>query len=342
MNLKVFGFFLLLLLTHKLAAQTTSSYKEVDALVTNFPINVKSLPDLRVFQNEIKRQLKTEDELARAAFVWITENIAYDCEGYRQHTGLYELEKVVLYKRGICAGYAALYKDFCDQFGLECNIVNGYVVSRYTKLPDDKDSIKLNHAWNVVKVNGTWQLVDPTWGSGYAPITCDSFTRERAEYYFYAKPEEFIKSHFPGDGRWQLLETKYNAQQFLDSVRKYREEMKKYEEFALEADFVDSTIKKQVGQTVRFIFNTTDSATSVDIWSAGEDGFYYQGTPVAMKDGYYFDFKIEKAGKYRVTASIYNYHGEPEVTAIQSNDYILDIRKATPSRKPFTKPAPKK
>ena len=57
---------------------------------------------------------------------------------------------VLINKNGVCASYAGAYKLLAEEAGLECIVVTGYLEGN------------LPHAWNKVKVDGQWQIVDPT------------------------------------------------------------------------------------------------------------------------------------------------------------------------------------
>lgn len=79
----------------------------------------------------------------------------------------------------------------------------GYVVGNTTQI---------NHAWNVVKINNKWYLIDPTWGAGN--INNGQFNRQFNPYYFATPPKQFIFDHFPVENEWQLLAKHYTKQQF--------------------------------------------------------------------------------------------------------------------------------
>ncbi|CAF3420593.1 unnamed protein product [Rotaria sp. Silwood1] len=58
---------------------------------------------------------------------WITCNIEYDTVSY--FSGKYDdqtAERVFRAKKGVCAGYANLYKYLCDQLDIPCEIISGY------------------------------------------------------------------------------------------------------------------------------------------------------------------------------------------------------------------------
>ena len=62
--------------------------------------------------------------------------------------GLYQALKE---GRAICGGYASMFNAICRYAGIECYEESGYASSG------------VPHAWNKVKIGGTWYYVDPTW-----------------------------------------------------------------------------------------------------------------------------------------------------------------------------------
>lgn len=56
---------------------------------------------------------------------------------------------VLLHKEGVCQSYAIAFYMMATAAGLECRFVHGYAGG--------------NHAWNQVKVDGTWYYIDCTW-----------------------------------------------------------------------------------------------------------------------------------------------------------------------------------
>lgn len=84
-------------------------------------------------------------------------------------------------------------------------------------------------AWNAVNIDGKWQLVDTYWMSKNNKMIGREFTERQMikefekrkhrlpsasqltanknidDDYFFAKPRQFVKTHFPFDSQWQLL-----------------------------------------------------------------------------------------------------------------------------------------
>lgn len=57
---------------------------------------------------------------------------------------------VLINKTGVCSSYAGAFKLLAEEAGLECIVVTGYLEG------------DLPHAWNKVKIDGTWNIVDAT------------------------------------------------------------------------------------------------------------------------------------------------------------------------------------
>ena len=57
-------------------------------------------------------------------------------------------------KRGICGGLAWAFKRLMDEAKVECQCVSGFL----------KEDTKVGHVWCLVKLDGQYYHVDPTWG----------------------------------------------------------------------------------------------------------------------------------------------------------------------------------
>lgn len=56
--------------------------------------------------------------------------------------------------RGICSGLAWAFKILMDEAKVECTCISGFL----------KEDLKTGHMWNLVKLDGQYYHVDPTWG----------------------------------------------------------------------------------------------------------------------------------------------------------------------------------
>lgn len=71
-------------------------------------------------------------------------------------------------KSGVCRDFAALFKELCDRSKIPCVVAQGRVKVSLLNGIADFFSLRLkkpNHAWNIVKYNNRWHLMDPTWGT---------------------------------------------------------------------------------------------------------------------------------------------------------------------------------
>lgn len=172
----------------------------------------------------IKNDFATDMQRVRAAFVWLTHNITYGKtmdelfrpkptiiyyseSGREQALKKVQNEKVNYTfenKRGVCFDYSMLLKKLCDRFGLESEIVWGISKAEIRDVSGEK--LYKNHAWNVVKIDNEWRLMDPTWATGYWDASNKVYIRAFNEHYFNTNPKKFIKDHFPAEMKWQLLE----------------------------------------------------------------------------------------------------------------------------------------
>ncbi len=91
----------------------------------------------------------TDLEKIISAHDYLTEMCVYHLEDDYSYTAY----SVFVRNEGVCQGYAYAFKYLMDAVGIEC-----YVVS----------SNEINHAWNVVKLDGEYYMVDVTEDDGKA------------------------------------------------------------------------------------------------------------------------------------------------------------------------------
>jgi hypothetical protein len=154
--------------------------------------------------------LVSERDKALALYDWIGKNIRYDIAAYLAKDLPDPSPAVVLAsKLTVCEGYARLFLAMAHSVGLEAVMVPGH--SRGFS-PDENRS-EPDHAWNAVKLDGQWVLLDPTWGAGHIDES-KTFVAEPKRDWFDTPPEEFVATHLPVDPKWQLLHTPLEASTF--------------------------------------------------------------------------------------------------------------------------------
>ena len=111
-------------------------------------------------------------------------------------------------RQTICSGYANLYQALAKAMGLDAVIIAGTATGASYVVGDSE----INHAWNAVKIDNQWYLLDATWGAG--TVEENQFQQRFKSYYFATPPEQLIFSHFPANPVWQLLEQPYTREKF--------------------------------------------------------------------------------------------------------------------------------
>ncbi|MFZ6750867.1 transglutaminase domain-containing protein [Undibacterium sp. Ren11W] len=161
------------------------------------------------------QDLHSDTEKVRAIYRWISDRIAYDVEAFLSGNVQAMSSAEVLQKRvSVCSGFAALFEDLATHAGLEVNSIAGYAKSYGTQQGTHFD--QPNHAWNAIKVDGEWRMVDATWGAGY--VKEGKYSKVLSESFFLAAPEQFVFSHLPAEERWQLQRTPHLSQQEFEAL----------------------------------------------------------------------------------------------------------------------------
>ena len=107
-------------------------------------------------------------EKAVALHDYLAVNCEYDKERLEAGTipdVSYSAYGVLVNRIAVCEGYALAYKYLLNQIGINCYMVT---------------SKEMNHAWNLIELNGTYYQVDVTWDDP----TWDLIGRARHEYMF--------------------------------------------------------------------------------------------------------------------------------------------------------------
>lgn len=183
-----------------------SPFDSLDAYARNAPAKVAG--NIKTLAAYLQQPTHNELEKARVAYAWIATHILYDARGYS--TGSYASEESsassILKKRvAVCSGYSELFSELLTSMGLEVQTVVGY--SKGYSYYRGKRLTDTDHAWNVVKIDGRWRLMDATWGSGYVQTEGKKLVAKQKfdPYWFDTDPKQFIFTHLPEDAQWQLL-----------------------------------------------------------------------------------------------------------------------------------------
>ena len=208
-------FFLLLFLSFTVQSQ---NYTEVDNKVKRYP----KFNSAQKLAAKIDKDFTSDADKIRATFIWLTENIRYDLKEFHNPTKksvrfsykneaekqakLQQIKDDIVNetfrkRKSVCEGYAQSFKKVCDLLQIETVIIKGYARNSSNEIGViPKGS---NHAWNAVKINNKWKLIDATWAAGYA--INNKWEKNFTEYYFYPNPAELLRTHLPESTPWQLV-----------------------------------------------------------------------------------------------------------------------------------------
>lgn len=133
--------------------------------------------DKTAFNKAVKKALdqtswaSTDLEKILALHNYLTLHCEYDYESYQKLLAGETYDKVCHSAYGalvngtpVCSGYALAYKYLLNQLGIECYYVT---------------SDSMNHAWNMIKLDGKYYHIDVTWDD---PVT-DKFGYSRYDYF---------------------------------------------------------------------------------------------------------------------------------------------------------------
>ncbi len=104
---------------------------------------------------------KYGSDYEKALFVhdYLVKNTVYDTEGLEEaESPNHSAESEMIYTpygclingKAVCSGYSKAYKMILDRLGIECIILDGMAGG-------------ITHAWNCIKMDGEYYLVDVTW-----------------------------------------------------------------------------------------------------------------------------------------------------------------------------------
>lgn len=197
------------------AQNKNSEYSSVDEKIKKLKVDDNN--DLESLSKTITKDFSTEKEKVRAIYFWVANNIAYDIPKYISRSRAAKVilikkdqsqstEKILKKRKAVCEGYSNLVKELCSKTGIDCEIVDGIACVQ-------KRNYEF-HAWNAVKVDSEWKLLDATWSAGGIDMNKNSFHKNFDDQWFFQAPNEFIKTHYSFDPMWQLLTNPVTRSEF--------------------------------------------------------------------------------------------------------------------------------
>lgn len=126
-----------------------------------------------------------EDEYNTVKYLyeWLINNTEYD----KTVENNQNICSVFLQGKSVCQGYAKAMQYMLQQAGIQCLLVTGLTNGE-------------RHGWNLVRVNGNYYYLDPTWGdASYTSIGTDSASQAYVPSinydYFLVTTDEITRTH---------------------------------------------------------------------------------------------------------------------------------------------------
>ena len=182
---------------------------------------------------------------------YIVMNCTYDIASQNNNTipdTSYTSYGALVLGVAVCQGYSGAFKLFMDLLDIECDIITGQAGGE-------------SHAWNRVKIDGDYYLVDVTWNASIFKANPNN----RVHYDFFNLTDEALNaSHKPGEPQTKIAtSTKYNYHYYNNLVVTSKEEF-----LAILRDTLDK------GETIVYVLYE-----NVDLreFIASQDIFQYLG-----------------------------------------------------------------
>lgn len=167
---------------------------------------------IKIVSEKINELASNDFEKARFAHDVVALILEYDAKNYwAGKIPNQDYKSVLKTGKSVCAGYASVYKAFCDELHLPCIVVDGW--AKGVSFNPKATKFETNHDWNIVLIDGCWYLMDCTWDSGY--MQGKENVQSYGTRYLFVKPEHIIYSHYPDNRDYQLLEKPFTDKDIL-------------------------------------------------------------------------------------------------------------------------------
>lgn len=229
---------------------------------------ISEMPD---YKTDFEKELYLHD--------YVCDNTIYD-ESTMETTG-HTAHSSLLDGRTVCEGYARAVQMLLDEVGIENYLIVGEA--------SDDSSTDL-HMWNIVKIDGYYYHLDPTWNDG-------AFTDAQGYFYFNV-PDTYIM-HTHSDFNIQNTGCSYNNANYFEMMNTY---VKTFTGFANLTD-VAAGVLATGENVVEFVFeNKSDYKKALSELQNNTKFFSFVEKSVS-KSGR----RLQKDSIFYNTADAYNY-----------------------------------
>ncbi len=161
----------------------------------------------------------TDEEIVLAYHEYLTSSVAYAYEAYLSGSlggkHEYDMYGALVNHSAVCQGYAETMFYFLKKAGLPCAIAS---------------SKNINHAWNIVKLNGKWYHIDATWDDPvwdmpgrslhtYFLVSFDTMNKNTLTNHTKDRTDMVVSAQW-GDTYTSATDTTYESGKFWNGVEK--------------------------------------------------------------------------------------------------------------------------
>jgi len=293
--------FVLILLFVSLNCHSQLSGKrqfQLDSIVSTIPVDLKK--NAAGVHKYLDSLGKSDEEKVWMFYGFIGTFLKYD---HKRMNDLkspdYSPYTTVKKGSGVCRDFSNLFDFFCGRSKIpcyrilgKCNVSFKYKMNRFLH----GYSNATNHQWNIVKVNGKWQLMDPTWSSVESVKTIPIYDKRGtiikklkiksiSRKYYDSNPEFMARSHAPINPAFYLLS---KVPEFRPALRKRNK--KYYSENFEFTQFLDHGTNKEFEEINR-VYDSLSMA-----YSKEKGAFYFFDTNLnepLLKRTEYNPFNLE-------------------------------------------------
>jgi transglutaminase-like putative cysteine protease len=178
---------------------------EIDPIVRDMPAEHQASIDS--VGKYLASRFADKKLLVKALHDYVVLRLEYDDDALKlieakdwANTPSQDAEAVFARRKGVCEGYARLMVALGKAANVEIAYVTGHARnSRWRPVFDASGQPDLEgerHAWNAVKLDDGWYLLDATWD--------DPSNGEPRTTYLFTPPKLLTYDHLPEDSAWQL------------------------------------------------------------------------------------------------------------------------------------------
>ena len=224
-------------------------------------------------------EYKTDFEKELYLHDYVCDNTIYDettleTTGHTAHSSLID-------GRTVCEGYARAMQMLLDEVGIENHLIIGET---------DDDSNDDLHMWNVVKIDGYYYHLDPTWNDG-------AFTDAQGYFYFNVPDTYIMRTH--SDFNIQNTGCSYNYANYFEMMNTY---VKTFTGFMSLTDAATGVLSTGEN-TVEFVFESKSDYKRALNELQNNDNFFDFVEKSVTKSGR----RLSKDSVFYNTADVYNY-----------------------------------